>query len=430
MIADGMAAEIDVLKALLVALAVGLIVGLERGWESRNAAEGSRIAGLRTFGLIGLAGGLIAQIAIVLDATLAATVALGFAGLLIATRVGLRTGPDVGATTEVAALTTFCLGILAGVGLSASAIAAAVAVALLLRGKPALHRWLRAIDEQELSAILQLLVISLVVLPLLPNTQMGPYAALNPYHLWWMVVLVAGLSFAGYLAIRLVGPQAGLPLMGLAGGLISSTATVYALLKKAKAVELALQHPLMSAVLAATTVMLMRVALLAIALHPPLWSALVTPIGSMVLVAGGLTLWRARRGTSSLDHGLSFPHSNPLDLKAALGFGVVLAAVTVLVEAARTFFGTPGILSVSGLSGLVDVDAIALVLATQAGGSLADITVAEGLVIATLVNTLVKVGFAVAFCPSPMARRLSSDLSAVAVAGLIAATVQHVVSSS
>jgi len=413
--------DYDILRFLAVSLAVGLIVGFERGWHERVVEEGQRVAGIRTFALMGLSGGLVSIIATSLSEALAAAIALGFAGLLVAIRVGARSGGDVGATTEVASIVTFCLGILAGTGYLVPAIAGAVVSALLLGAKPVLHRWLNAIEEKELFAALQLLLISAVVLPLLPNQGYGPYAALNPYRVWLMVVLVAGLSFAGYVVAKLKGTGHGVILTGVVGGLVTSTATSLALLRAGRS-DPSLQRSVPAAVVGSNTVMMARMSLLAIMIHPPIWLDVVGPFAVMILAGTGIAavLWPTENEPSQA----SVVHENPLALRTALTFALILAIITFLVEVIRNHVGVTGIYGLAALSGLVDVDAITVSLADQASRGLTAEVVVMGLVIAAIANTLIKVGMALVLAQAPVTWRIVWGLAGVSVAGSLAAAVQ------
>lgn len=195
-------------QALGASLGVGLLIGLERGWRDRDLPEGGRVAGLRTFALIGLLGGILSMSAPgsgLLPATGLGTLALLFA---VSYRRASAASSSLSITTAVAALATFGLGVLAARGHAALAAAAAVVVALLLDLKPLLHRWLRLIQPGELNALLQLGVLTAVVLPLLPDAGYGPYEALNPYKLWLAVILIAALSLLGHAASRAGGERA------------------------------------------------------------------------------------------------------------------------------------------------------------------------------------------------------------------------------
>ncbi|MCG8695509.1 MAG: MgtC/SapB family protein, partial [Minwuiales bacterium] len=217
--------DLDLFVRLAVALASGMLIGLERGWEGRDLPEGSRIAGVRTFGLVGLLGGAVVLFAGDFSGVFLAAVALGLALFAaVAYWRASRIAADIGITTLVVLLLAFVLGALAGAGYLVPASAAAVVVAILLGIKPELHGILQRMDRTELLASLRLLLLSVVVLPVLPDQGYGPWQALNPYRIWWMVVLIAAISYAGYLSIRLIGTRRGILLTGLLGGLASSTA--------------------------------------------------------------------------------------------------------------------------------------------------------------------------------------------------------------
>jgi len=209
-----------------IALAIGLLIGTERGWERRTAQEGSRIAGIRTFGLLGLLGGLWALLAAAMGELLLGGAFLALTAVLITAYLrDRRADRDLGITTLVAALLTFALGAFAVRGQTHIAVTGAVASVILLSLKPVLHSWLRKLEPEAFYAALKLLLISVVLLPVLPNQGYGPWSAFNPYQVWWLVVLIASLSFAGYLAMKLVGTERGIMLTGLFGGVVSSTAT-------------------------------------------------------------------------------------------------------------------------------------------------------------------------------------------------------------
>ena len=220
---------------LAASLALGLLIGLERGWRERELSDGGRVAGLRTFALTGLLGGLLATL---FDDFGPWPLLGGLFGvsllLAVSYRAATKTSGNLSITSAVAMLLTLVLGAIAAHGDIALALAAAVVVAVLLDLKPTLHRWLHLIEHRELTAALQLLVLSVVILPNLPDQGFGPYQALNPYRLWWAVVLIAGLSLAGHVAMRATGPQRGVFWTGVLGGLASSTAATLALARHAR----------------------------------------------------------------------------------------------------------------------------------------------------------------------------------------------------
>jgi uncharacterized membrane protein (DUF4010 family) len=210
---------------LAIALAAGLFIGLERGWHERAAEEGMRVAGVRTFALIALLGGFTGLLAAETQLAVIGYGLVALAAVLVAGHVtAARRKIDVGITTLVAALLTFAFGVAATQGYATEAAMAAVVTALLLGYKSLLHRWVSALEPEELRATLKLLAVSVIVLPLLPDRGFGPWQALNPFELWWMVVLIAGISFCGYFAMKIAGSGKGAVLTGLFAGLASSTA--------------------------------------------------------------------------------------------------------------------------------------------------------------------------------------------------------------
>ncbi|MFW6027176.1 MAG: MgtC/SapB family protein [bacterium] len=380
----------DLFPQLGVALAIGLLIGAERGWQDRELEEGGRIAGLRTFGLIGLAGGLSAVVGKSIAAWVvpAGLLALALIMAVAFLRQSQRTG-SVGVTTIVAALTTFLLGALPVLGMGTVAAGAAVVTALLLGLKPRLHALLRHMEEADLMAVLRLLVISVVVLPVLPDRGYGPGGTLNPYEIWWMVVLIAAISFSGYVAIKVMGPKRGAALTALLGGLISSTAVTISLSR------LSGRHPGLSrelggGVVLASTAMFLRMAVVIAVIAPGVLMAAAVPLTAMTLagaVSAVLLLSRVK------DSGGQVPApENPLQLSVALSFGLILAAVMLISHLVSERYGDPGLYAVAAISGLADVDAITLSAARMALDEITIEVAAQAIVIAALANTAAKAG--------------------------------------
>ncbi|WP_284617198.1 MgtC/SapB family protein [Aquabacterium humicola] len=384
---------IDASLALLAALAVGLIIGLERGWRGRELAAGGRVAGLRTFALVGLLGGVLGALVGPAGAWPLAAGVLALAALNVAAyRESVRASGSLSATTAVAQMLTLALGALATLGQPVAAVACAVVAAALLDLRSTLHRWLRQIEQRELNAALQMLVLSLVVLPLLPDRSFGPIEGLNPYRLWWAVVLVAGLSLCGHVAMRATGAQHGLLWTGLLGGLASSTAATLALARRQRA-DPALREAASAGALCACAVMFVRVALLLLSVAPALAAQLIGPLlaAAALLLVAGLRRWR-RRGDAPEDHGSDLP---PFELGTALGFGAYLALVTVLVALARDHLGSAGLVGSALVAGLADVDAITISLARlQAAGGTPASTALLAIGAALLSNLVAKAAMA------------------------------------
>jgi uncharacterized membrane protein (DUF4010 family) len=380
-------------ERLGVALAIGLLIGLERGWHERERSEGERIAGLRTFGLSGLLGGVWALLA---QEGGEAVLGLGFAAfaavLILAhsQMIRGRENADYGVTTVVAGLLTFGLGALAVSGFISLAAAAAVVATLLLGLKPILHDWVRKLTETELLATLKLLLISVVILPVLPNRGFGPWEVLNPYAIWWMVVLITGISFVGYFAVKIMGPNRGVPITGLFGGLASSTATALSFSRLGRN-QPNLHRLLAAGVTIASVTMFPRILLEVGVVNPDLLPKLILPMAAMSLFGFGAAVLLWRSAPHAADTG-EMELNNPFELWPALQFGALLAAIMLLAEAARVWYGDAGIYLLAGISGITDVDAITLSLSRMARGDLSRDVAAGAITLAALVNTGVKAG--------------------------------------
>ncbi|WP_295452404.1 MgtC/SapB family protein [uncultured Thiodictyon sp.] len=403
---------------LSVALAVGLLIGIERGWSERDEEDGTRVAGVRTFALIGLLGGSATLVAPPLGTWLTALGLIGLA-LLFATAhaIRARSRPDhIGITVPVAGLLTFVLGALAASGQVAVAAAGAVVAAVLLSAKPVLHHWLTTLQRQELAAGLQLLLLSVVVLPLLPNQGYGPWQALNPYRIWWMVVLIAAMSFVGYFAVKEAGARKGAVFTGIFAGLASSTALTLHFSRLARS-QPDLSPMLATGILLACGTMFPRMALvLAVAAPSALLPALL-PLGLMTLVVYGAAFyqwWTAGDSPAAAATTLT----NPLELTAAIGFGAFLALIMVLAKWVEGWLGSAGVLALAAASGIADVDAITLSLAGMTGLTLQ--TVVTGIIIAAATNSLVKGAMATIISGRRLGASVALPLVGAAVVGPLA----------
>jgi len=376
---------------LATALALGLLIGTERGFSGRRTPDLQMAAGIRTFALLGLIGGLAALLAGLLGLAVWVAMTLVVGVLIVASYLSdVRRNGDQGMTTEMAMLATFLLGSLAVLDSAALAAALAVVVALLLSLKTVLHDALRRLTADEVSGALKLLFISLVLLPILPNQGYGPWQVFNPYVVWWMVVLLAGIGFAAYVAVRLAGARRGLMFTALLGGLVSSTAMTLTLARLSGSRSL---HGVLAAGLLATSGLmfprvLAEVALVNRSLLAGLWLPL--SVAGLVYLLGALYyLWRSVRvATDSLE----LPLKNPFELGPALRFAALLALILLLVETGRQLLGDTGIYLISVLSGMADVDAITLSLSRSARGELDNQVATLGIYLAVFSNSLVKAG--------------------------------------
>ncbi|EJT3520721.1 MgtC/SapB family protein [Vibrio parahaemolyticus] len=380
---------------LLIALLLGAIIGTQRGWVMRNSVEGSRVAGIRTFSLVGLLGGLVAILA-----DLYSPLLLGFAliALVILACIAFvmqqKKSRDISITGVVSLLVTFVLGSLAVSGEAVLAASAAVITAVVLDNKRELHQALQKLQEYELDAALRLLIISIVLLPLLPNQSYGPWNALNPYEIWWMVVLIASISFVGYFAIKIGGAKRGILFTSIFAGLSSSTALTLQFSHLSR--EQANISPLLaSGILLSCGTMFPRLLIILFVINPQLVS-LLWPIVMAMMAALYLPAWWIWRRSEVEQIEQPNKQSNPLALQSALFFGMMLAVIMLLSHALAEWFGSAGVLILSALSGITDVDAISLALGRQSIQILSVTTAALGILIAASVNTIVKMSMVVA----------------------------------
>jgi len=414
----------NVALGLAAALAVGWLIGLEQGWRTREQADGSRVAGLRTFSLIGLFGGVLASLPFAVWALPAGLLALGLL-MAVGYRESMRGSHSLSATTAVTGLLTAALGALAAAGHAAVALSAAVVVAMLLDYKSALHGWLRLVELREWRAALQLLVLSLVVLPWLPDAGYGPNASLNPYRLWWAVVLLAGMSFAGHVAMRLSGPQRGLLWTGVLGGVTSSTTVTLTLARRA-ALDATSVPVAAAGALAAGGVMFLRVTAIVAVMLPALLRLLALPLlaGAGVMLALAAWQWHRRDATartpaaSPATSTVDESALKPFDLGTVLSFGALLAVVTLLVDACKAWFGDSGLYGAVAASGLVDVDAIVVSMVRRvADESLTQALAARAIALACLTNMFTKVGLAYAWGGRAFGRRVTGGWMLSALVG-------------
>lgn len=379
---------------LAIALLLGAIIGLERGWDARTQASGERIAGIRTFALIGLLGGVAAVLAQevtewAFPVLLISVVAIA----LVAFSERLAHIRNFSITGTIGMVLTFCFGAIAVAVDPAIATGAAVVTALILDNKKEIHGLVEKLQEHELDAALKLLAISVVMLPLLPNEDLGPGGVLNPREIWWMVVLIASVSFVGYFAIRLAGTRKGILFTSLFAGLSSSTAlTLHYARQSTFSPEVSPQFA--SGILIACGTMFPRILIYCALINPALLPRLTWPVVVMTLMLylPALVIWKRNENRLEIDR--PELRQNPLDLKSALVFGLLLTAILLLGEFLREWLGDLGIYVLAATSGIADVDAITLSLTRMSQDSIALQTAVIGIVIAAATNNLVKSGIA------------------------------------
>jgi len=377
-------AALQIFKIYGLAILLGALMGFER--ERKE----TRLAGLRTFILVTLFGTICGQIAGLTNQQwiiFAGMIAIIVQSVMLQI---LRVREDIspGLTTSVALLVAYGIGILVAYDQTLAAVSLSLATTVILYFKPQMHKFSHSLSQHDIFAIFQFALIAFIILPILPDRGLGPYLALNPYNIWLMVVMISAINLVGYVILKFVGHQWGGPMLGVLGGIASSTATTLSFSRHAQKNQ---DFSMMGAVVVslASTVVLIRMALLIGIIHFELLKEMVLPLVGM-FSCGLLSVYLIWVKTST--HGTPEPEAkNPMELKQALFFGCIYAAVLLAISAGKVYFGNTGVYLVSLLSGLTDVDAITLSNARIAGkGDLGNSQAAIGILIAYVANLIFK----------------------------------------
>jgi uncharacterized membrane protein (DUF4010 family) len=383
----------ELLSRFALALGIGLLIGLERGWRSRADQPGSRTAGVRTFTLVAVLGalcGALAQPAVgaigVLFLGLAfAAFAASFAWFC---REENRANQTFSATTAVAGMVAFALGSYALLGEMQVAAAAAVAVASVLAAREGLHRWVENVTWEELRAGLILLAMTFIALPLMPSEKFGPFGGVNLREIWLIAIVLAGVSFLGYVMVKYLGKTPGILLAAAAGGLISSTAVMAANARRAA-------HDGSATLLAAgasmaTAVSLLRTGALVGALDRRVFVVVAVPLLAGAAVAAGVALFLVYRPRPRKRDGASLQFRNPFETVPVIGFALFLGLVYLASRALTEYFGIGGALAAALVTGLADVDAVTVSMATLSPDRLSSSQAGLAVMTAVAANTLSK----------------------------------------
>ena len=374
-------------------LAIGALVGLERGFKLRDVREGTRVAGVRTFTLLGLAAGIAGLLAATqpLAAAVILLAMLGYLGIAYAPRLTAKGD----ATSPIAAAATIAAAFLAGTGPVGLALAAGAVVVLILALKDDVHGFVEQLDEKDVKALARFAVIALAVLPFLPDVPFGPYGAWNAAKLWWVVILVTGFSFAGYIVNRLFGARHGTIATAVIGGLYSSTAVTQSLAQRLGSKEAGGAEP--AGIALASAVMYLRVLVLVALIAPRIFVDFAIVILPALVVGAAAGWWLYR---TAPHHAGPAPPGNPIALLPALTFLLFLAGAAVAARWAQERFGQEGIAVLLLIMGSLDVDA-----AIVTAGGLPPAAITSALAVAALGGTIlanmaVKLGITLAYARS------------------------------
>ncbi|UIJ46307.1 MgtC/SapB family protein [Sphingomonas cannabina] len=380
----------DVLLPLGYALAIGLLIGLERGWSDRDDPSGTRVAGIRTFAVLGVLGGIAALLP-----AAAMAVLIGACGAVLAIGYVRQSGVETGrsATSALAGLSVLGLGALAVSGRPVEALACAAALMLLLSMRQNLHHLLKDMSGEELRAAARFAILALVLLPLAPDRPLGPYGAWNPHQLLLVIVLVCGLSFVGYVVARRAEATRGMLLTAACGAIVSSTAVTATFARRLTGANGA-DRALNAGIALASAISIARVLLLVALLAPHALGRLAIVFVPPFLLLLAATAWRTR-GASD-DQPTAVALDNPLELAGAIGLALLVALTALASRWALDHYGHMGSAVVLGLTGLADVDAAVIVFAGLPIGP-ASANLASALALPVALNMAVKAGITLAF---------------------------------
>ena len=408
----------------LVALAAGALIGLERQ-QDLGLERKTGIGGVRTFPLIALAGAMSAFLSQAMGVWPIIAMLL-ILGVLLAVSYDKEWSrkDHPGIITALAALITFLLGVLAllpGLPLDAPhryllIVGSAGVVMALLSLKERLHHVVQQVSEDDIYATAKFVILALVVLPLLPNRTFGPLDVLNPFHTGIMVVLVAGMSFLGYVCTRVIGPDKGLATTGILGGFVSSTAVTMSMAAQTRK-DPRLALPGAMAILGASSTMFARMLVIVGLLQPNLSLMLLAPLGGMALCGYVMSFVLYGKTQRTPTDGSDISHRNPFELRPALGFGLLYAGVLFISKAAQTYLGDRGLYASSLLAGTTDVDAITLSIVRLQQDGLLAVTAATAITLAAMTNTVVKVLLAGWFGGTPLMKFVAPGMITILATG-------------
>jgi len=410
--------QLQFLTRLLVALGIGLLIGLERE-HSALAKKEEDFAGIRTFiflSLLGFIGGamfyLFSPIIFVLI----------LSGVILLTSISywvLAGRGDIGGTSEFTTILAVLLGGLTFLGYIQISLMITVIIVVLLSSKLKLQNVIGQITHDEMYDFIRFVVLILLIFPFLPNTTYGPYDVINPREIGLVIILTSGLGFIGYVLMRILGAGKGILFGGIIGGLVSSTAVTWVFSKKSKE-QPALSLHCAVAILAASSIMVIRVLVWVIIFNQALLPGLAIPIGLIFVAAIGVTVYFYLYQTKKQEIDADMPLGTPLNLTAAIVFGLIYTVIIFMVAYASDTFGNSGIYITSGIGGLSDIDAITISVSKLSTDGISILTAQNAILIATLANTLVKIGIALWAGSREMRKYIFIGYGAIFLAAVVA----------
>lgn len=377
---------LTLLKGLGAIILIGLLIGLER--EHSRSKDHKIFAGIRTFPLIGILGFLAALISSLLGPWIYAAIFIGFSGLILMAYISSTREGRLGGTSEITAFLVFILGTLVYWGYFLIPAIIAIIITMFLSLKIQFHTFVGKVSSDDIFATLKFAVLTIIILPLLPDRTFGPLDVLNPRLVWYMVIFISGISFIGYILIKLLGKDRGITLTGLLGGMVSSTAVAFAMSKKSVESPMHSQNFAVG-ILLASTMMFLRVIIIVMVINLELVSSLWIPL--LVFSVVGYTVSRVVHKKASKDNIPDIKIANPFELKSAFLFAIIFAVVIFGAKAAQVYLGSGGLILASAFAGFSSVDAIVLSLSKLSTENLTIAVAEKAIIIALISNTIVKI---------------------------------------
>ena len=395
--------QLDLLIRLSVTCGIGLLLGLEREYSALAKKE-QVFAGIRTFVLLTLAGFTGTALGFLIAPWVFAVILVSVMTLTAISYWISSNKGDIGTTSELAGLLAVILGALTFLGYIEISLMITVIVLVMLSSKIQLMNVIGQITQDEIYALIRFVVVALLIFPFLPNENYGPYDVINPHEIGLVIILTSGIGFLGYVLMRVLGAHKGILLTGIVGGLVSSTMVTWVFSKKSKEDE-TLNSLYTSAILAAGTIMVVRVFLWVFLFNKKLLVGLILPLSILFLTAAGATIYFYLRNKMDKTKENNLPLGKPLEMTTAILFGILYVGILLVISYAHEYFGNEGIFVTSAIAGASDVDAISISISKMSAVNISAKTAHNAILIATLSNTIAK--FAIALWASSKEMRIN-----------------------
>ena len=409
---------------LFVAIGVGFLIGLEREYSALKSNEES-FAGIRTFIFVVLLGFIAVLMYYLLGPWIYAGVLLAVISFIGISYWITSSRGEIGGTTEFTALIAFFLGSLSFLGSIEICLVITVVTIVLLSAKVKFKSFVGKITRQEMFDFIRFIVAALLILPFLPDMDMGPFNVINPKEIGWVIILISGLGFLGYIMMKFLGAHKGILFTGIIGGLVSSTMVTWVFAKKSKELP-ALSGLCATAILAASSIMVIRVLLWVFIFNRALAPGLYLPLGLIFLTAIGITLLFYYKQSKKGEIDTHLPEGKPLNMQSAIIFGIVYTLIILLVSYTNEYFGSSGIFISSAIAGLTDIDAITISVSKLAGESLTIPVAHNAILLATISNTIIKIGIALWAGSKALRKYIYIGYGCIFLAAIIALVILNV----